>query len=1399
MIPPKSLTGNLRQRRRLLIGLGVLLLLVLQVLAWQVWLSYQEQIREAETTTRNYATIFATRLDATLRRTDAVLQELARGIPVGRLTRQASERQSGELTSELDSHLLNFGEVIGLRVFDAHGDLLYSTDWANTPHINVVDRDYFRLLRDDPHAGLIFSEVLVSRATNRPSLIVARALRTAEGGFLGAVTAVLDLEQYQALFRAVDLGSTGSIVLRRSDDHRLVVRWPHLADAVNKPLNPEHPARQRMNSGERTATLQFAAQSDGVYRIYSFQRIEHYPFYFIIGISHDDALAGWRTRALVVGFSGCLLLALLAGLLLQIWRSEQREAKVVADLVERDRQLRANSERLEIFQRLAENAGQGIGMAQLDGSLLYANPALRRMIDMPQGAACSDYSFKQFYSREEANRLQHAVLPMLLPAGQWTGEIELRSLSGRTTPAIHTLFVVHNTAGEPPIIATVLADISERKEMEERNRQLLAEMETLLGNALVGIVHLRQRHVVSCNRRLEEIFGYAPGELIGQSSQVFYPSIEVFEKIGARAYAVVAENRNFSGELTLRRKDGSLFWGALTGRAIDPSQPHAGSIWVFADISERREAEEESRNLLQAVEQSPVAIVITNRNAEIEYVNPSFTRATGYSRLEAIGQNPRILQSGEAPSDTYRSLWQTLLEGKVWTGLFHNRRKNGELFWEKASIAPIIGDHGEVTHYLAVKEDVTERLRADKLLQESEEAFRRLFEDAKDPLLLLKDGSFIDCNRATLELLGYGSKAQLLGRDAADISPARQPDGQASGEKAAALIAAALRIGYHRFEWTHQRADGSPVPVEVTLTPITLRGEVILHTLWRDISERRVTETRLRLLAAAFEHSAEAIMVSDRDNRILEVNDAFCRLTGYAADEVRGSDPRLLSSGRTSAEEYRTMWQAINSTGHWQGEVWDRRKDGSYYPKWLSISTIRGAEGNTEYYIGSFVDISERKAAEEKISHLAHFDTLTDLPNRSNLQGRLDQALASARREGHGHSVAVMFLDLDRFKNINDTLGHHVGDALLLEVAARLRSSVRDSDVVARLGGDEFVVVLTGADALAAERVAGKILKALSRTYQIEGHALHSTSSIGIAVFPADGESVEVLMQNADAAMYHAKSAGRNNVQFFTASMNEAASDRRQLEEDLHLALQQKQFVLHYQPQVDAQRCVFAAEALLRWQHPHHGLVPPARFVPLAEDTGLIVPIGQWVLETACAQIKAWSVDARTHKLQVAVNVSARQFRQPDFVELLRQALDNSGADPARLKLELTESLVLDNVADTIVKMNAIKLLGVTFSMDDFGTGYSSLSYLTRLPLDQLKIDRAFVCRLPENRSDAVIAQTIVTMGRSLGLKVVAEGVENEAQRQFLDSHGCDGYQGFLFSRPLAVEAFEDFLQGFVA
>ncbi len=565
-----------------------------------------------------------------------------------------------------------------------------------------------------------------------------------------------------------------------------------------------------------------------------------------------------------------------------------------------------------------------------------------------------------------------------------------------------------------------------------------------------------------------------------------------------------------------------------------------------------------------------------------------------------------------------------------------------------------------------------------------------------------------------------------------------------------------------------------------------------------DITGRIEHERELAIAAVAFE-THEAILITDREARILRVNRAFCDITGYAADEVIGRTPALFKSGRHDAKFYAEMWATLHAQGRWAGEMWDRRKDGVIYPKYQTITAVTDLSGAVAYYVSTFSDITLRKEAEAEIHRLAYFDPLTNLPNRRLLQDRIHQALAGSSRSGsYG---ALLLLDIDHFKNLNDTRGHAVGDQLLVETARRIRARVREGDTVARLGGDEFVVMLedlgeeAGAAAVETELVGEKIRDAVAARCNLEGYAFHCTASIGITLFHGNDEPVEAILKHADMALYKAKSAGRDALRFFDPAMQTALDARSALEADLRVAVERGQLQLYYQAQVDGPRCVIGAEALLRWRHPERGLVAPGDFIPLAEDTGLILPIGHWVLQTACAQIRVWADLPATRDLRLAVNVSARQFRQPDFVAQVRQILTHTGADPTRLKIELTESMVLDDVGDTFGKMKALKSQGVGFSLDDFGTGNSSLSYLTRLPLDQLKIDRSFVLNLPDNGSDAIIAQTIITMGRSLGLDVIAEGVETEAQREFLDRHGCHAYQGFLFSRPLPLDEFEGFLQ----
>lgn len=564
----------------------------------------------------------------------------------------------------------------------------------------------------------------------------------------------------------------------------------------------------------------------------------------------------------------------------------------------------------------------------------------------------------------------------------------------------------------------------------------------------------------------------------------------------------------------------------------------------------------------------------------------------------------------------------------------------------------------------------------------------------------------------------------------------------------------------------------------------------------RNLIRRSAERSKLRLAAYVFNYSGEAIMITDRNNHIVDVNAAFNKLTGYDKAEVLGRNPRLLSSGQTTEEEYHDMWEAILKDSFWQGEMWDRRKDGSIYPKVMTISVVRDRNRDIEFYLANFVNISRYKESEARIEHLAHHDPLTGLPNRLHLQIFLEQYLLIAARMSE--QLAVMFLDLDRFKNVNDTLGHSVGDELLIQVAARLKSCVRDYDTVARLGGDEFVVILRGHDiASDAAIVAKKINLHLSQPFLIGTRTLRTSTSIGIALYPDNAAHIDDLMKNADTAMYFAKSEGGNIFCFFSSAMNLHAHEKLKMENQLYEAIEKQELHLYYQIQVDNLYHPLGAEALVRWLHPERGLMPPIRFIPLAEESGLILSIGYWVLDTACAQLKAWQNCAITRNLILAVNVSTKQFRQDDFAAQVREIVLRHAINPELLKLEITESLLLKNVESVIATMNALKALGVQFSLDDFGTGYSCLQYLKRLPLNQLKIDQSFVRDITTDSSDKAIVNTIIAMAQNLNLDVIAEGVETEEQRSFLMSKGCTHFQGYLFGKPIPIDQLEELVKLF--
>lgn len=650
-----------------------------------------------------------------------------------------------------------------------------------------------------------------------------------------------------------------------------------------------------------------------------------------------------------------------------------------------------------------------------------------------------------------------------------------------------------------------------------------------------------------------------------------------------------------------------------------------------------------------------------------------------------------------------------------------------------------------------------------------------------------QDGTYASINALELSWMGVAREA-LIGKK----SPREflTPDSQVKLDR---CIDAHSRHGFSDLELELLNAQGEIRPISLSSGGSSAEDGTPHNTRFVafDLTESHISRNLQRMAAMAFD-SRCGICVTDRNGTILRVNATFTDITGYSSQEVLGGNMRIMRSDIQTSSFYKDMWRSIAANGHWQGEIRNRRKDKQIITEWLSISTVRDGEGAITNYVGTFYDISAAKANQEEITRLAFHDTLTQLPNRRLLLQRIEHALAMAGR--NRLHCALLFVDLDHFKSINDTRGHEAGDLLLIETGRRMHAILRDGDTVARVGGDEFVVLIEGIDsavedaAAQARQIGEKLLETLAVSYRIKDFEFRCTASIGISMVNF-GDSATELLTHADLAMYQAKKLGRNTLQFFDPVMQSAAVVRAEMEQDLQRAIADSELELHYQPQVDLRGTVIGVEALLRWCHPQRGWVSPAEVIPLAEETGLIVPIGKWVLETACHQMKLWELSTLTSKLTVAVNVSAKQFQREDFVATVLKVLNDSGANPRLLDLEVTESMMLD-VDNAVVKMQALRQAGVQFSVDDFGTGYSSLANLTRLPISKLKIDQSFVRKMGVTHGDKVIVQTIVGMANSLDLTVIAEGVETQSQRDQLEDLGCNLFQGYLFGKAQPLHEF---------
>ena len=690
-------------------------------------------------------------------------------------------------------------------------------------------------------------------------------------------------------------------------------------------------------------------------------------------------------------------------------------------------------------------------------------------------------------------------------------------------------------------------------------------------------------------------------------------------------------------------------------------------------------------------------------------------------------------------------------------------------------------------------EDVEQQRQARNALRQSEAYLKAVTDAVPDVFMVLDEqGTYLKVSTPQHELLA-AEQSKLLNRRLQDVLPKEQADrflefiARTLDTDQSLLIEYSMQTlaGIRTFEARARRLE------------VMVGGRRAVVLLARDISDRVALELDQRIAAIAFE-SQQGMLVTDAQTRIIKANRAFSAITGYSEAEVLGQPTRILGSGHQGAEFYQQMWKALNESGGWQGEIWNRRKSGEAFPEWLTISAVHDAKGRLTNYVASLTDISERKDAEEKIQHLAFYDPLTNLPNRRLMRQRLEQALVVCHREQH--YAALIFLDLDDFKNVNDLYGHQVGDGMLCQVAERLRHALRERDTVARFGGDEFVVLLEGLEvnateaATQVEHIGRKLLQTLREPYLIKDQVFSSSASLGIVLFNDEQHTADELMQYADLSMYSAKAAGKDMLSFYDPQMQAVVSMRLELEEDIRRGLAQEEFVLYLQPQADAGGNVEGAEALVRWQHPARGLLAPGVFIDIAERSGLIESLDLAILRQGCELLARWAQQPQTATLSLAVNISARLLYRDDFVCQVREILQQTGASALQLKLEITESLLLTDVDKAVSRMQLLREMGVRFAIDDFGTGYSSMAYLQRLPLDQLKIDQSFVRGLPDDKGNIAIVRAILSMAEGLELEVIAEGVEHPAQQDILRLHGCRHFQGYLFGKPMSVDAFLELL-----
>ena len=1092
------------------------------------------------------------------------------------------------------------------------------------------------------------------------------------------------------------------------------------------------------------------------------------------------------------------------------------------DITEREKM----DEELKLFKLLFSEIRDLAYICDTQGNILYINNIFEKLA----GHKPEEFMGKPFSPLFDEENLEKA---MDFHARTVRGESLQFELRFKNTGIVceYRTFQLRDGCGNVTRTIGIARDITERKRAEvalqESHERLTSVLDGL--NAVVYVADMKTHEVLYVNKCLRDILGDVTGKIcwrVFQANQAGPCDFCTNDKLlDAKGNPAGIHDWEFQNTMNGR-------WYTISDRAITWVDGRIVRLEIATDISTQKQVEEALRKTNQTLQAlihaSPLAIITLDPQGNVVMWNPAAERMFGWKEQEVLGHTLPIVPQDK--QEDFLALRERVLQSESLTGVEVRRQKqNGSPIDISISTASLRDRHGNVYGIMAVVADVTDYKRTrviDALLHEIDQFVLQ----GRSPDFILPYVCTCLADIFAYPLVWIGMKetdgtVSISAQAGTHVNYLK--DFKARWQDVPeheCIIGFAIRTGKSQtidtqepaFQQCREHACRYELHSFLAI-PLYSEGKVIgtlnlydhktrafgtetIHLLENLAARISITllvardQQQLRLHSAAMASVANAVFITDSEGRITWVNAAFAKLSGYTSDEACGLTPRLFKSGRHDAAYYQQVWQTILAGNVFRGEVINRRKDGSLYTVDQTITPLLDMNGKTCHFVAIHEDITDKKEAEKRIIHMAHYDTLTNLPNRILFTDRLHQEMIHANR--NKRLVSVIFLDLDRFKTINDTLGHTFGDQLLKAIANRLKNCIREGDTVSRLGGDEFIFIISDiTHPQDATLIAQKILSALSTTFYLEGHEVHVTSSIGIAIYPLDANDMDNLIKRADIAMYHAKEEGGSTFKFYMEDMNINNFERLMLENDLRKALAKGELAVYYQPLVDQNTGqIVSMEALVRWQHPNRGMLFPAKFIPIAEETGLIVPIGEWVLKTACAQTRAWH-DAGFSTLRITVNLSVRQFRQQNLVNAITRALQETGLDPKYLELELTEGIIMQNDTAVLAALRELKSIGILFSIDDFGTEYSSLSYLKRFPIDTLKIDRSFIQDITTNPDDAAIVTAIIAVAESLKLKIVAEGVENKEQADFLRKLHCNNIQGYLYSQPLSADDIDRLLQ----